>query len=136
MPPAWKPQPMVAPDGVVTSEPSKVIAAYRSKYSRRWNGPTTTDGEHRPRTNAPWRQAPRCHLPRPTPAELREASKAFPHDTAVAFDGIALRHYSLLTDAALNVLADIVVAMEALGRIPPQLEALLMPMIGKGERRT
>ncbi len=131
VPPAWKPQPQVAPDGIITAEPSRVVAAYRAKYSKRWNGPEAANGEDRPRTQAPWRQAARCHLPRATPAQLREASRAFSHDTAVAFDGIALRHYDMMTDDALHVLASIIVAMEAVGRLPPQLEALLMPMIGK-----
>ncbi len=131
VPPAWKPQPQVTPDGIVTTEPSKVVAAYRAKYSQRWNGPAAMHGEDRPRMNAPWKQAARCHMPKATPAQLREAARAFPHDTAVAFDGIALRHHDMVSDDALNVLAYIIVAMEAVGRLPPQLEALLMPMIGK-----
>ncbi len=131
LPPQWRPQPLVAPDGILSADPGKTIEAYREKYARRWNADAERGDVDRPRTAAPWQSAPRCHLPRPSIEELRESAKAFPHDTAVSYDGLAMRHYAMVSDAALAALSHIVVAMEAIARLPPQLEALVMPLLGK-----
>ncbi len=42
-----------------------------------------------------------------------------------------MRHYSLVSDDGLEALADVILAMELIGRLPPQLDALVMPLIGK-----
>ncbi len=131
LPPQWRPQPMRTADGILSADPGQTIAAYRAKYVKRWNGPTAGPEEQRPRASAPWYDAPRCHLPRPTVKEIRDSANSFPHDTAVSFDGIAMRHYGLITDQGLETLSFIVIAMEAIGRLPPQLEALIMPLLGK-----
>ncbi len=133
LPQQWRPQPMRAPDGVLTSDPAKMVEAYRLKYARRWNGHAAngTDVDIAPRQWAPWHDAERCTLPKPSVEEIRESSKSFPHDTAVAYDGFAMRHYSIMSDECLGVLADLIMSMEAIGHMPPQLQALIMPMIGK-----
>ncbi len=131
LPPQWKPQPMTIADGILSADPGRTVAAYRDKYVRRWNGPMAGEEVQRPRAHAPWHDAPRGHLPRPTVKELRESANSFPHDTAVAFDGLAMRHYGLISDQGLDALSYIVIAMEAIGRLPPQLEALIMPLLGK-----
>ncbi len=132
VPQQWRPQNVTTPDGVVTAAPEGLVAAYRAKYVKRWNG-GAEDGhaEDRPRKDPPWAKEPRCALPRATAAALREASKAFSHGTAVAYDGFAMRHFALITDAGLEVLADVILAMELIGRLPPQLDALVMPMLSK-----
>ncbi len=131
IPSLWRPQPMVTPDGVVTASTEGMVDAYRAKYIRRWNGQLGGDSETRPRTDAPWLRAARCALPRPTIDDIRSASRAFPADTATAYDGFAMRHYSLVSDAGLRTLSLVIVAMEGIGSLPPQFDALVMPMIGK-----
>ncbi len=42
-----------------------------------------------------------------------------------------MRHYGMLSDPALNVLADIIEVLERTGELPPQLSALAMPMLAK-----
>ncbi len=131
LPEQWRPQPMVSPDGVLSSDPAKMTAAYRKKYLERWNGQAGEDAAAVPRTSAPWMTSARCALPKPTVDELRGASRGFSHGTAVAFDGFSMRHYALVSDEGLGVLSDLVVVMELVGRPPPQTEALVLPLIGK-----
>ncbi len=131
VPQEWRPQAVRNPDGVVTASPAAIVDAYRTKYVTRWNGSADAAEQHAPRAKPPWAEAKRCAMPRTNAEELRAASKAFSRDSAVAFDGLAMRHYSLISDEGLEVLADIVLTMELIGRLPPQLDALVMPLIGK-----
>ncbi len=131
LPAHWRPQAVRDPDGILTAEPAAVMEAYRDKYVKRWNGAHGKQAEHQPRSNPPWAQARRCAFPRTDAAALRSTSMAFPRDTAVAFDGIAMRHFAMLTDDGLETLADIILAMELIGRLPPQLNALIMPLLAK-----
>ncbi len=118
LPTQWRPRPMIAPDGVLSADPARMTAAYRAKYIGRWNGQAGEEAAAAPRTHAPWLQARRCALPKPSVPEIRSASRAFSHGTAVAFDGIAMRHYALVTDEGLSVLADLLHSMELIGRPP------------------
>ncbi len=131
VPQEWRPQAVRNPDGVVTASPAAIVDAYRTKYVTRWNGSADAAEQHAPRAKPPWAEAKRCAMPRTNAEELRAASKAFSRDSAVAYDGLAMRHYSLISDEGLEVLADIVMTMELIGRLPPQLDALVMPLIGK-----
>ncbi len=51
--------------------------------------------------------------------------------TMVAFDGFALRHYSIMSDAALGYVADFIELLEVTGELPPQLDLTAMPLIEK-----
>ncbi len=55
----------------------------------------------------------------------------FKERTLVAFDGVAMRHYALLSDEALEALADIMLVVEYLGHLPGQLRFTAMPLIAK-----
>ncbi len=131
VPQLWKPCPARTPDGVVTAELTGMVEAYRDKYVRRWNGGEGGGAEKSRRTDPPWARARRCALPRTNASEIRTASRAFRCDTAIAYDGMAMRHYELISEQGLEVLADLILAMELIGRLPPQLDALVLPMIGK-----
>ncbi len=131
LPAQWRPQAVRAPDGILTADPAIVLQSYRDKYARRWNDGDLKAAEAATRARPPWADAPRCALPRTSAADIRLASRAFAADTGVAFDGMAMRHFSLLKEGGLEALADIILAMEWIGRLPPQLDALVMPLIGK-----
>ncbi len=131
IPQVWRPHAVVTPDGVVSANPANVVDALRTKYVRRWNGVAGGASENEPRRHPPWGEVPRCSLPKPSVADLRQASRAFAADTATTYDGFAMRHYALISDVGLAVLGDIMIAMETIGRLPPQLNAILMPLIGK-----
>ncbi len=118
LPAQWRPQPMADADGILSSDPAKLVEAYRTKYLGRWNGQAGGEAEAAPRPTAPWYHAQRTALPRPTVSELREASRAFSEDTAVAFDGFSMRHFAMLSDNGLETLADIIITMELIGRPP------------------
>ncbi len=79
----------------------------------------------------PWRKGRTAPLARPSPSEIRDASRSFRKDTVVAFDGVAMRHYDLLSDPALEIIADVFEVMEATGEMPQQLGLTEMPMISK-----
>ncbi len=56
---------------------------------------------------APWRGGPRTALERLSPDRIREASLSFKVNTMSTYDGVAMRHYALLSDPALTTLADL-----------------------------
>ncbi len=66
-----------------------------------------------------------------SPEAIRQASKEFPHTTASTFDGFHVRHYALLSAAALEVLASILYLSELLGELPAQIAAVILTMLSK-----
>ena len=74
-------------------------------------------------------------LPQLTPDYLRRVSKTFPLTTAATYDGFHVRHYALLSDQALQVVATLLVAAEGLGQMPEQLRRVITHLTPKGGRR-
>ncbi len=129
LPEEWRPTTVIDPDGVTTADPLQLIEGYREKYDALWNqgeGRAATDNDRKP-----WERGGNEPLQRPTPAEIRAASRTFSTETSVAYDGFAMRHYEWLSDIALEVLADIIEMVERTGRLPRQPSTLAMPMLSK-----
>ncbi len=137
LPEEWRPTTVIDPDGVTTADPLKLVEGYSAKYNELWNGegggdwPAVATGADDDRANKPWQCGGHEPLPRPTPEELRAASRTFSPETAIAYDGIAMRHYEWLSDVALESLADVLEVVERTGELPRQLGALAMPMLPK-----
>ncbi len=130
LPVEWRPTTTLQCDGVVTADPLKLLEGYASKYDRLWNtaGEATADSGSR---RTPWSEVVVEPLQRPSPEETRAASRSFSHRTAVTFDGFAMRHYDLISDSALSIVADHVEIMERTGEMPSQLALIPMPMLEK-----
>ncbi len=148
LPEEWRPTELATVDGTVTSCPMKLLEAYRHKYDRLWNqrhrderaaaaraggsGERGGGDDARSADWRPWHDATdRSSLPRVTPSEIRAAALSFRDGTLVAYDGVAMRQYALLSDEALEVLSDVIVVVERLGKLPEQLRFTVMPMIPK-----
>ncbi len=155
IPVEWRPTTQLTIDGIVTADPALLLQGYATKYDALWNGAaprqdvdgkdgrraatsSSSSGGHRAcggernsRTKPIWETTRTSPLQRPSPAELRAASRTFRRDTATAFDGVPMRAYDLLSDAALDIVADIFMIMEATGHLPMQLALVEMPMIEK-----
>ncbi len=122
LPAEWRPSVAATPQGLPTAEPAQILEGQREKYARAW----AADGE------CGWYQSPdRSALPRLSPAELRDASRQFKRNTAVAYDGIHCRHYALLGDGALEVLGAILEICEMLGTLPSQARLVVTPLLDK-----
>ncbi len=137
LPEEWQPTSRMAPDGCLASSPIRLLDTYRSKYDGLWNRGACRAVNATPKDSGggsrlPWHdRTVREAFPRSTPSQLREASLTFRERTLVAFDGVAMRHYALLSDDALEVLADFVLVIEYLGHLPQQLHFTAMPLIAK-----
>ncbi len=137
----WRPTTALSIDGIATADPLQLLDKYVQKYDGLWNSPGVHaqegrrnhhgEGGQEMASDKPWRAARTSPLPRPTPAQLRAASMSFSSITMVAYDGIALRHYSLMSDAALSYVADFIELLEITGELPPQLGLTAMPLIEK-----
>ncbi len=151
IPEPWRPTTTIVTDGVVSADPLKLLEGYRQKYLGLWEGSDADvevkcglDASALPgpavdrRGEAPWRGGTRTPLARLSPEHLREASKSFKTNTMSTYDGIAMRHYALLSDPALDGLADLYEVLEITARLPPQTRLTTMPLIGKsrGGHRT
>ncbi len=152
LPEEWRPTTSITVDGVVSADPRNLLAAYAKKYDTLWNEayrhrqerreqhrlvqsqvgqPARDTGQVQPHERPPWKRDRATPLQRPTPEELRAVSKTFRKDTLVAFDGFALRHYELMSDAALGIVADLIEILETCGELPSQLRLTEMPLIEK-----
>ncbi len=129
LPEEWRPTTVLDPDGVLTAAPTQLLEGYADKYSGLWNGHARAQCTAAPRK--PWQEGGNTPLARPTPEDIRAAAKTFSTTTAVAYDGFAMRHYALLSNEALEALADIIEVTERTGMMPPQLGALAMPLLAK-----
>ncbi len=127
LPVEWQPTCTLAIDGVVTADPLKVLSGYAEKYIGLWTD-DDDDGEYVQDING-WGN--KCSLERPSPRELREASRSFKELTLVAYDGFHPRHYSMMSDEALEITGALMVVAEMMGALPPQLRLLAMPLIPK-----
>ncbi len=132
LPEEWRPTTLLDPDGVITAAPTGLIDGYSAKYNGLWNGGGGAEGQTAgERAGKPWQCGGNEPLGRPTPADIRAAARTFSASTAVAYDGFAMRHYEWLSDGALHTLADIIELTERTGKLPPQLGAIAMPLLGK-----
>ncbi len=152
LPTEWRPTTSITIDGVVTADPARLLQGYATKYDALWNGAERRrraegaagllvrgegggDGDRGDDdatvTDPPWRTTRTSPLSRPTPADIRAASRAFKHCTATAYDGIPMRAYDLLSDPALEIVADMFTILEVTGELPLQLQLTEMPMIPK-----
>ncbi len=109
--------------GALTADPLQLLASQRRDYAAQWAA--RDDGQRR------WYSETRNALPRLSPSEVRTAAKSVRRDSAQTYDGFHPRHLSLLSDEALEALADIYEAAEALGSWPNQLSLITMPALSK-----
>ncbi len=123
LPEAWRPTTAEEPDGTISGDPLKLLDAQRREYAALWKAE-----EGRGKV---WKWASNDALPRPTAGELRSASRSFSLGTSQTYDGMHVRHFSLLSDAALETLAAIMEAMERGGRVPSQIHMITMPTLPK-----
>jgi hypothetical protein len=87
-----------------------------------------------------WRESPelpkmwvpdRSHLEKPAVHVLREVSFSFPAGTVASLDQVHPRHFGMLGDEGLEVIAELIIAIEALGMFPDQIWFLLLPLLAK-----
>ncbi len=109
--------------GALTADPLQLLASQRRDYAKQWAA--RDNGQRR------WYSHTRKALPRLGPSEVRAAAKSVRRDSAQTHDGFHPRHLSLLSDGALEALADIYEAAEALGSWPSQLSLITMPALPK-----
>ncbi len=108
--------------GAMTSTPEALMEAQRTKYRALWRpaqGPYRYD----------W--SDKSELPRLTAAQLRAVALTFPKKTSQTFDGFHPRQFAFLSDAALDVLSDILQAVEVSGRWPRQLSLVITALLPK-----
>ncbi len=122
LPAEWQPSTVLKPDGTVSAEPTAILEGQRRKFAEMWSAGDEPGGYC-------WTQ--RQALPRLTPEELRASSRLFKVRTAVAQDGLHMRHYALMSDGALTALAAILEACELLGTMPRQCRLVTAPLLEK-----
>ncbi len=122
LPQQWRPTVAETSDGGVAADPMSVLTCQRGKYASMWQA-DEQPGRYE------WDE--RESLPRLTPTEIREASRLFKRRTAVSYDGVHCRHFSLLGDDALRTLAAVLEACELLGDFPLQCGLVVTPLLEK-----
>ena len=127
LPDEWVPAKTKDPHtGVVTADPLNVLLAERKRLCTLWLGKDT---------EAPsgWQEPFGGHeqMPRISPSQWRRSSKLFAKGTSYTYDGFHPRHYSLLSDRALEVLSTICQVSEGIGKMPPSVRPITVALIPK-----
>ncbi len=122
LPAEWRPTTTEDVLGLPTADPAQILDGQRRKFVAAWNADDDC-GRY------VWEE--RDALPRLLPSQLREASKSFKKGTAIAYDGVHVRHYSMLCDGALEVLGAILETCELLGTLPKQCRLVVTPLLEK-----
>ncbi len=123
VPVEWQPTVATSAKGVISAAPSAILEGARDKYAKYWDASESPIG---------YSWAGECEeLPRLTPQQLRSASLSFSRRTSSTYDGWHVRHFGLISDEGLGVLATILAAVERAGTWPTQTTLATMPLIGK-----
>ena len=118
---AWAPA-VTTRRGTVTAAPHDIVESELDALVEHWKAETFAE-----RVEVPDRQA----FPRASPDAIRAASLSFSALTSQSLDGIHPRQLSLLSDSALECLAALYEAVEAIGMFPQQIWWMLLPLLGK-----
>ena len=120
-------------DGAETGRHDEVLAVYREAWKQHW---VKEDGGRCDEVSSLLAAYPHgAPLPLLRPAALREASRSFKARTSRGADGLHVRHFALLSDAALHCAALLWDAIEVTGVFPRQLCHVGVPLIPKQEGR-
>ena len=117
----WKPT-TVMRGGHTTADPSALLDAEVDTLKHFWRAENLPEEA--------WVPDRECY-DRASALEVRQASRAFTAHTSQSLDGIHPRQVSLLPDVALEALAFIFQAVEALAMFPACLWWMLFPMLEK-----
>ena len=117
----WAPAVTVR-SGRVTAAPQDVLDSELDELAELWRAQSTPQ-----RACVP----DRATFPRASAAEVRRASSSFSVLTSQSLDGTHPKQLSLLSDSALECLAAIYQAVEAIGMFPQQLWWMLLPLLEK-----
>ena len=120
---AWQPSSCLSLDGRILTDPLSLLRSEAARYSDLW-------GEAEPK-ELPVCADPHPALPRLGAWELRRNAQRFSGRTAVSVDGFAMRHFALLSDPALEVLAVLLEAVEKAGHLPRQVELVMIALLPK-----
>ena len=134
---AWTPNPVNSEFGK-SACPTHVLEHEIQKWAKTWK--TRPKKNHKPqersRPSLPEEIPDRGFLggsrpPELKPEEIRAASRLFKNGTAMQVDSINLKHFALLDDPTLEVLAIMFQITDATGLVPKQTARTIMPMLPK-----
>ena len=108
-----------------SSHPHDIVDAEVQKYEKLWDASTMANQAWIPERSA---------LPRVEAGRLREVSIIFPHTTAASICLVRFRHFRLLDDQGLEVMAVLFEGCERLGLLPRQLCFIVMSMLPKPDQ--
>ena len=117
LPMEWRPTEVLSRDGVVIADPSVLLDQEVDKYGEMWQAKSS--GERLPRHQS------REHLPRLEPDFIRQVSRSYKVTAARSYDGLHMRHFSLLGDDALKAWALMIEVTEMVGILPQQLRKIM-----------
>ena len=118
----WVPT-TVMENGIVTADPQAILRAHVEELRPYWR---VQDEEA-----TPWVPDRRTLGLIPTD-DILAAARSFPIDTSMSVDGFHGRHFGMLSQPGLVVLAMLMMLMEMLGVLPRQVNLLIVAMIPKG----
>jgi exonuclease III len=119
VPQAWRPQSVIR-EGIRSALPVNVLQSEADRMAEVWESDQVTLPIVRGEA-----------LPRLTPTELRSAAHTFATTTAQTYDGFHLKHFTLLSDEALLVIAIILENVERLGAMPRATALVHMVLLEK-----
>jgi hypothetical protein len=132
-PQTWTPALAKLEGGVVTADPSEVLRAAAIEWAGHWQAEGQEPSVHELSWGHELEQAAEQEPPLPllSTEEIRESSRSFPASTSESLDGFHVRHYALLSEPALRVLAVLLQVAERTGLWPTAVRAMLIALLEK-----
>ena len=115
---------MITAQGKVSSDPMHLLADHTQALAKLWKASGSM--QQLPGDVQELLSAKGQELQEISPQDIRAAANTFSPFTAVSFDGFFMRHFAMLPQDALVVLAKIFALMELATRVPTQLALLIM----------
>jgi len=118
----WTPPEVFRSDGSRAATAEEILEVEAKKYVDLWLASSS---------GPPIRSCGNIPCERLTPARMRCVSRSYKRKTGVAPDGWHPRHYNLLSDEALECLADLLEIMEVTGHLPSQQRFVAIFLLDK-----
>ena len=129
LPDMWEGKDHVAADGSRAADAVGELQAHHDKFKELWDARSGDGPPGRLVDHGAWGGV--RALGRMSVDRIREASMSFSPGTASTFDGFHPRHFSLLEDKGLEMVAALLEAVEELGELPDGLDAMMIALLPK-----
>ena len=127
MPQEWIPKEAKGDDGILTGDPTQLMAEDRTKFATLWN--SADEAKEREPRYGKW--DPSDDLRKLDGDDILEGAKSFSHGTSSTYDGLHPRHFAMLSGQGRETTARLLEFFEHTGEWPDGINEVVISLIPK-----